>query len=214
MNIAQFVDSKVWWPEKQGKKMSEEEINIIQEEILKFPKCRMLQIGTNFGWTVWNVLKQLDKVGGSIDTVDYAYAKAKQLKRTMKWVNHVKSVLQTYDLNGMVRYFTEGSNHFFQNECDTTYHVVFIDGDHSHKQSKRDLMNSINVLCPSGVIVMHDIRKSKYLGKKSCLRTFQEFEDPKFTKTLIKTKYRLGVLRSNLDPDGDPDHQRIADVEL
>ncbi len=195
MDIAKFVDSKVWWPEKQSKKMTDEEIGIIQNEIIKFPKCRMLQIGTNFGWTVWNVLKQLDQVGGSIDTIDYAHATTKMLARTMKWVNHVKSVLNKYDLNGMVRYFTEGSNHFFQ-ECDTTYHVVFIDGDHSWKQSRRDLLNSIDVLCPGGVILMHDIRHSRYLGKKSCLRTFQEFENPNFTKTVIDTKYKLGVIRS------------------
>lgn len=197
MDIAEFVDSKVWWPEKQSKKMTEEEVGIIQKEIAKFPNCRMLQIGTNYGWTVWNLLKQLDHVGGSIDTIDYAHVKkAKQLKRTMSWINHVKSVLAKHDLNGMVRYFTEGSNHFFQNNRGRTYHVVFIDGDHSYKQSHRDLMNSVKALCPGGVIIMHDIRASRYLGKNSCHRTFQEFQDERFTKTLIDTKYKLGVLRN------------------
>jgi len=198
MDIVKFVDSKVWWPENQGYKMDDAEIRAMQDEIIKIPNCRMLQIGTNYGWTVFNVLKQLDAVGGAIDTIDFMYPKkAKQLKRTMKWISHFRSVLKTYNLNGMIRYYVEGSDHFFKHSCDTYYDVIFIDGDHSFKQSNRDLMNSIKVLRDKGVIFIHDVRKSRYLGKKSCLKTFNEFQDDRFTKTLLDTKYKLGVLKLN-----------------
>ncbi len=198
MDLNKFLKSKVWWPEGQGHKIEDEELVIIQKEILKFPKCRMLQIGTNYGWTMWNVLKQLNQVHGSIDTIDLAKARKPKLSsRTDKWINHVSSVLENHDLGGLIRYFINGSNDFFEHHCDTTYHIIFIDGDHARKQSETDLKNSVEVLRERGTIFMHDMRNSVYLTKKNCYKTFKEFEHPQFTKTLINTKYGLGILRWN-----------------
>jgi SAM-dependent methyltransferase len=41
------------------------------------------------------------------------------------------------------------------------FDVIFIDGDHSHEQSLRDLQNAIKFLTPYGVIIMHDCMPDK-----------------------------------------------------
>lgn len=47
------------------------------------------------------------------------------------------------------------SDSFFKVESES-YDLIFIDGDHSHQQSLKDLTNSLEHLNDGGVIVMHD----------------------------------------------------------
>jgi len=126
-NLDQFVDSQVWWPKNAHYKMDDAEVEAIQNEILKFPNCQMLQIGTNFGWTAFNVLKQLNKVNGFLDTVDLSKSrKSKLQKQTDRWIKHFGSVVQKHDLQWIIAYHTEGSTRFFENSCQNKkYHVEF-----------------------------------------------------------------------------------------
>jgi hypothetical protein len=53
------------------------------------------------------------------------------------------------------------SDEFFQNHCNQTYDIIFIDGNHDSDYVCRDLNNSLKVLSPNGSIVMHDCFPSK-----------------------------------------------------
>lgn len=37
------------------------------------------------------------------------------------------------------------------------FHVIFIDGDHNYKQVRNDLIESIKILYPNGIIFLHDV---------------------------------------------------------
>jgi predicted O-methyltransferase YrrM len=47
------------------------------------------------------------------------------------------------------------SDGFFE-KCDKTYDIIFIDGDHSYKQSLKDVLNALKFLNEGGSIVCHD----------------------------------------------------------
>ena len=48
------------------------------------------------------------------------------------------------------------SDEFFNVE-NTTYDLIFIDGDHSHEQSLKDLQNSLNHINEGGIMAKEDI---------------------------------------------------------
>lgn len=53
------------------------------------------------------------------------------------------------------RFFQETTDEFFaQNR--RTYDVVFIDADHSFASVKKDFVNSLKILNPMGLIILHD----------------------------------------------------------
>lgn len=51
--------------------------------------------------------------------------------------------------------YRKTSDDFFKNNQET-FDLIFIDGLHEYKQVKRDLLNSLKHLSPSGFIVLHD----------------------------------------------------------
>jgi len=53
------------------------------------------------------------------------------------------------------------SDEFFKRNS-VKFDLIFVDGDHSHKQSQKDVENALNCLAPNGVIVMHDVNPSRY----------------------------------------------------
>jgi len=92
-----------------------------------------------------------------------------------------------------VNFHEKGSDAFFA-ENDLMFDFVFIDGDHTYAQSKKDLDNVVKCLSPRGIVVLHDITKSKHAKKQTCARTFKEFNHPEFCTFLVKTNRNLGVI--------------------
>ena len=66
------------------------------------------------------------------------------------------------------------SDEFFQNHCNKTYDIIFIDGNHDSDYVCRDLNNSLKVLSPNGSIVMHDC----FPQKKEHACKYREIVDP------------------------------------
>ena len=58
------------------------------------------------------------------------------------------------------------SDEFFEN-CNQTYDLVFIDGDHECNQVLRDIDNSIKHLSPNGIIFIHDTKPHTELMQRS-----------------------------------------------
>jgi hypothetical protein len=54
------------------------------------------------------------------------------------------------------RFWPMRSDEFFAAYDGSPPNVIFIDGDHSYKQAKRDFENALEVLAPAGSIFLHD----------------------------------------------------------
>jgi len=67
-----------------------------------------------------------------------------------KWVLHPNSLIRG-------SFFRTASERFFDAlEPDRTFDVIFIDGDHSFAQSRRDVERALEHLAPDGVVLVHD----------------------------------------------------------
>lgn len=49
----------------------------------------------------------------------------------------------------------EFSDDFFKNNTEK-FDLIFVDGDHSYQQVKKDVENALNAITPNGMVVMHD----------------------------------------------------------
>ncbi len=65
------------------------------------------------------------------------------------------------------------SDKFFEN-CNQTYDIVFIDGDHECNQVLRDIDNSIKHLSPNGIIFIHDTKPHTELMQRSPMPPSEE----------------------------------------
>lgn len=159
---------------EHGKGTNADEHKIIAAFASKINCKKFLEIGTLVG-DFARVMSQVYEV----TTVDI-----KKNTEFDKWVKegHAHSL----------EYYTEGSDKFFKQNINK-FDLIFIDGDHSYKQSKKDLENSLKYLSDGGMIIMHDVKKTKR-GTKECLRTYDEFNDSHYLKFRIKTKNWLGVI--------------------
>ena len=104
------------------------EIEIMGLEVSNYKQCKFLQIGTKHGWAAFNMLRFLNAVNGTIDTVDIGGGKVD------KWIKHVDSIIRKYDLDFMICSHSKGSDYFFNN-TENKYHIIFIDKDISFPQA-------------------------------------------------------------------------------
>ena len=136
---------------------------------------RILEIGTLTGsFSIY----MSQNTSAEIDTVDIVYNKGARA--------NASGIQQ-------INFHSEGSDVFFEKNR-KKYDFVFIDGDHSYKQSKKDLDNAIAYLKPGGVIVIHDIKKSKHAKKVTCAKAWKEYNREGYQRFLIRTRRNLGVI--------------------
>ena len=91
-----------------------------------------------------------------------------------------------------IKFHRCGSDEFFRiNE--KKYDFVFIDGNHTNKQSAKDIQNAIECLSPNGIMFIHDVRKTKQ-RHKDVMRSFRNFNNENYIKFIIKTSRGLGVI--------------------
>ena len=107
------------------------------------------------------------------------------------------------------------SDEFFQNHCNQTYDIIFIDGNHDSDYVCRDLNNSLKVLSANGSIIMHDCfpQKQEHACKyrdivdpsiwngdsfkviASVVKNYSEF----ISAHVLNLDYGVGVIRKNSD---------------
>lgn len=54
--------------------------------------------------------------------------------------------------------FHMSSDEFFSTHCNLKYDVIFVDGLHRFEQAYKDIVNALEVITESGVVVVHDTR--------------------------------------------------------
>lgn len=91
------------------------------------------------------------------------------------------------------------SDEFFEKN-DDGFDLIFIDGDHHHRQVYIDIVNSLEVLNENGTIVMHDcspIAKHHELGggNGTCWRAFAKFRSrPGLVMAVSNFNHGVGVI--------------------
>lgn len=154
-----------------------------------YDNCRYLEIGTAYGGSLSSVIDSLMNKNATIDSVDY-FGKLLDTpshigpnlegkKERHEWT---KKIIETIGVSNNVKLHTCGSNEYFNSLISTIkFDVIFIDGDHSYRQSKLDLNNSLKHLDDNGIIIMDDIKlMTQGLNKNnSVYRTFEEYNGRK-----------------------------------
>jgi hypothetical protein len=114
-------------------------VAIVQAELDRFTRPRYLEIGVNVGALFLHV-RAAQKV--AVDPVE-------RIPR-WKWLGHPNTALRG-------RFVNRTSDEFFDAlDPDERYDVVFVDGLHTHEQSRRDVENALAHLGEGGVVLVHD----------------------------------------------------------
>ena len=116
-----------------------ERVAVVAAELARRRPAHYLEIGVGSGVVFLHVRAER-KVG--VDP-------APRIPR-WKWALHPNSLIRG-------SFFRTASERFFDAlEPDRTFDVIFIDGDHSFAQSRRDVDRALGHLAPDGVILVHD----------------------------------------------------------
>jgi hypothetical protein len=114
-------------------------IAIVQAHLDRFDRPRYLELGVNVGVLFLHV-RAAEKV--AVDPVE-------RIPR-WKWLGHPNTALRG-------RFVNQTSDEFFAGlEPSARFDVVFVDGLHTHEQSRRDVANALGRLADGGVVLAHD----------------------------------------------------------
>lgn len=175
------------------------EIRLIRETILHYKNCRVLQIGNGVGTTTFSILGSVRKVGGKFVTLDWIKA-----PHGPERAYQMGCILDSGDYDDLT-FLVCGADIFFEKYDGDPFDVIFIDGDHSKEQTKKDLTGALKNIAKGGTIFMHDIQiegTTQGLKKeKSCAAIYLEFDKEGWTKTLHDTPHKLGELWSPEERD-------------
>ena len=114
-------------------------VAIVAAELRRFPRPRYLEIGVDTGGLFLHV-RAHRKVG-----VD-PHGRVPR----WKWFLHPNTILRG-------SFFRATSDSFFEALApDAAFDVIFVDGDHSFAQSRRDVEHALAHLADGGVVLVHD----------------------------------------------------------
>ena len=177
--------------------MNEKELAIMGDEVLVRQGCKMLQVGTAGGTTVFHVLPLVAEVGGTLVTVDIDEVKCSTVFQTPSKRNDLfQDRLNQHPNKMLVTYHRNGSDAFFENNTEE-FDIIFIDGDHRRVQAQKDLDNAMSCLSEGGIIFLHDVvnRTQTYGRVHSVAGVFDDFKTEGWTKHHYQTKHGLAHIK-------------------
>jgi len=165
-----------------------------------------MEIGVGWGVTCSSmaglIFSREDKRECSLTTVDFKGSRIAGKKISNARQININSIISENQYSQW-SHSDVGSDIFFKTLEQTSpkkksagIDVVFIDGDHSFKQTKRDWENVSKHLSESGIVFMHDLkwRTQKLNYPNVALRAFELIPGDKWDRYILDTPYRLGVV--------------------
>lgn len=88
------------------------------------------------------------------------------------------------DPNGRATYKMTSDEFFEKHAHKHQLDVIFIDGDHSREQVKKDIANSLDVIDPKGTIILHDMNPGNkdMLNPRICDNGWEAFAELRTTR--------------------------------
>lgn len=128
----------------------------------QFGKAEVLEIGLDVGISARCFLEYPNIKLTSIDPgeVDIGIREINDLKFDKRWTFHHMS-----------------SDKYFA-DCKKQFDIIYVDGDHSYTQCKKDIDNAWKFIKPAGTLIGHDfLHKSNFYHDKECgvTQAFREF---------------------------------------
>lgn len=94
-------------------------------------------------------------------------------------------------------FFSKLENNLLDLPPDYKWDLIFIDGLHLSYQVEKDILNSLNHLTESGVIVLHDC--DPFMYEENYIRVIEDYWGQAWNGTVWKTIYKLKATRSDLN---------------
>ena len=152
---------------------------IVADELRRFPRPRYLEIGVDTGVLFLHV-RAHRKVG-----VD-PHGRVPR----WKWFLHPNTLLRG-------SFFRTTSDRFFTALApEAAFDVIFVDGDHSFEQSRRDVANALEHLADDGVVAVHDCNPP---GPRAASRDSADAAGGPWCGDVWKTIVELRATRPDLE---------------
>lgn len=150
--------------------------------LLKYSSS-ILEIGTHRGFTTKNIYDN-SRVIVSIDTVDISKDMNIDLMYQNNEILDKSQIGEKVKGNEDINIIIQKSDDYFKYCIDNhiTYDGIFIDGDHSYEQVKKDSENALNCCNNNGIIVWHDVynkegNDAKTLAQPNNMGVIQALEE-------------------------------------
>ena len=141
-----------------------EEIYLVTRAIEHHPANAVMEIGVGWGLTTFSLAESVIKNGNiaHLQTINF-----KDTNTTSKEMSHARqeNVRKILEISGVKNWSHSdaGTNSWFEKELDKKptrrYDVIFIDGDHSYKQTKKDWENVEKIMSKNSLVFFHDLTK-------------------------------------------------------
>lgn len=122
------------------------------------------------------------------------------------------------DVYQYTKFYQMLSDDFFKDNKET-FDIIFIDGDHSYKQSKMDFINAWKVLNKGGVIVLHDSlphnkEYSSMLWNGEVFKTIKDITNWKLNYYIVDTDHGCTVVKKSNHKLIEPRTKEIYTYEM
>ena len=179
-----------------------QEVSLITAALERLEWNSMIELGVGYGISTIsfaNTLKnRIDKNVAVFQTVDFAECSNIDKKITLARQENIKKLQESIELKNWLHTDVGIEKWFKEQKIETCqkFNVAFIDGDHSYKSTRRDWNCIEKLLKEDFIVFFHDLthRTQGLTYPKTARRAFEEISIEKYTKLILNTPYRLGVV--------------------
>jgi len=144
-------------PDRIGAAVSPGDRKALYRVVRNFRPRRVLEFGTYIGMSTYYIAKALEaNGGGDITTVDIVDVNSEAgAWRNVGLTKPPSQIADSLRLADMITFVAMPAANFMENDIDP-YDLIFLDGDHSASAFYHEVIRSLDMLSPRGLILLHD----------------------------------------------------------
>lgn len=144
-------------PDRIGAAVSPGDRKALYRVVRNFRPRRVLEFGTYIGMSTYYIAKALEaNGGGDITTVDIVDVNSEAgAWRNVGLTKPPSQIADSLRLADMITFVAMPAANFMENDIGP-YDLIFLDGDHSASAFYHEVIRSLDMLSPRGLILLHD----------------------------------------------------------